>query len=201
MENELLYRISFIIMMILIIGIRLFGHQQAGTLSDKRERYSEGLITKIMRPLPILVLIGAVAYVVNPELMAWSSITLPDWLRVIGILLSGVSVLGMVWVHRALSKHFSGRLEIREDHTLVKDGPYRWVRHPMYTVVLLMFFAIFLMTANWFIGLGGLLMVLIVVIARTPREEAMLLHTFGDEYQMYMQQTPRYLPRLRISAD
>lgn len=197
MENELLYRMSFIIMIILVIGIRLFGHQQAGTLSDKRESYSEGLITKIMRPLPILVLIGAVAYVINPQLMAWSSIALPDWLRVIGIGLSGISILGMAWVHRALSKHFSGRLEIREDHRLVKDGPYRWVRHPMYTVVLLMFFAIFLLTTNWFIGLGGLLMVLIVVIARTPREEAMLLQIFGDEYQTYMQQTPRYLPRLR----
>lgn len=197
MENELLYRISFVIMIILVVAIRLIGHQQAGTLSEKRESYSEGLITKIMRPLPILVLIGAVAYVLDPGLMEWSAVALPDWLRIVGIVLSGVSVLGMAWVHSALNRHFSGRLEIREDHALVKAGPYRWVRHPMYTTVVIMFFAIFLMTANWFIGLGGLLMVLIVVIARTPREEAMLLKAFGDEYQTYMQQTPRYLPRLR----
>lgn len=194
MENELLYRMSFIIMIILVVGIRLLGHQQAGTLSDKRESYSEGLITRILRPLPILVLIGAVVYVFDPGLMAWSSIDLPGWLRIIGIVLSGASVLGMGWVHHALSKHFSGKLEIREDHKLVKDGPYRLVRHPMYTVVIMMFFAIFLMTANWFIGLGGLLMVLAVIIVRTPKEEAMLLEAFGEEYRTYMEQTPPYLP-------
>ena len=196
MENEILYRAAYLVTIILVLGVRLVGHLQAGTLREPRQSYDEGLVTRIMRPLPVLLFIGSALYILNPGWMAWSSIPLPDWLRVAGIGLEILVILSMAWIHRALNKQFSLRLEIRQDHRLVTGGPYHWVRHPMYTVVLTMFFAIFLVTANWFIGLGGLLMVLAVVVTRTPREEAMLLEIFGDEYRAYMQTTPRYLPRL-----
>lgn len=66
----------------------------------------------------------------------------------------------------------------------------------MYTAGTLLFIAVFLLTANWFIGLGGLAMVLAVVLTRTSKEEAMLVETFGDPYREYMQRTPRYIPRV-----
>ncbi|MBZ0298078.1 MAG: isoprenylcysteine carboxylmethyltransferase family protein [Anaerolineae bacterium] len=195
-ENEVLYRLSYLLLIILVVVIRLNGHRQAGTLQEPRQQYEEGIVTRLMRPLPILLFFGSIAYIIDPRLVAWSTIALPDWLRITGIGLGIVVILAMAWVHSALNKQFSGKLEIRNDHQLVKVGPYRWVRHPMYTVVLALFLAVFLITANWFIGLGGLLMVLVVVITRTPREEAMLLEIFGDEYRTYMEETPRYLPRL-----
>jgi protein-S-isoprenylcysteine O-methyltransferase Ste14 len=54
-----------------------------------------------------------------------------------------------------------------------------------------------LLSANWFVGGGGLAFVLLLMAVRTPREERMLIRRFGDDYRSYMGRTGRYLPRLR----
>src|SRR5207244_2384452 len=112
---------------------------------------------------------------------------------------TGLVVLGLlllVWVHRALACNFSTTLRIRPDHTLVTSGPYHWVRHPMYTVFCLVFVGICLQTANGLLGGLGLSAIGIIMIVRTPLEEAQLVEKFGEEYRHYMQRTGRYLPRL-----
>jgi protein-S-isoprenylcysteine O-methyltransferase Ste14 len=193
---DTVFRLIFAVLVFLILGIRGIGHLKAGTLRDPRRSYDEGWVTRASRPFPILIFIGSLVYIFAPQYMAWSTLDLPVWLRALSIPLGLVVILGMAWVHQSLSKYFSGKLEIRDDHQLVKTGPYRWVRHPMYTAVIALFIAVFLLTANWFIGLGGLFMVAAVIIARTPREEAMLIETFGEAYREYMRETPRYLPRI-----
>jgi protein-S-isoprenylcysteine O-methyltransferase Ste14 len=77
---------------------------------------------------------------------------------------------------------------------LVTSGPYRWVRHPFYTVTFGGIIALSLLTANWFLGLMTLLM-LSVIIKRTDTEEAKLIERFGEAYRQYMQRTGRFLPR------
>jgi protein-S-isoprenylcysteine O-methyltransferase Ste14 len=196
MDAENFFRLIFAFLVIAVLGTRLYGHLKAGTFRGQRRSYDEGLLTRIMRPLPILIGIGTVLYIAAPHLMAWSSVNLPLWLRFASLPLGLLVIAGMAWVHSSLSKNFSGKLEIRSDHTLVTKGPYRWVRHPMYTAVIALFLVVFLLTANWFIGIGGLLIVGAVIVARTPKEEAMLIETFGDSYREYMKRTPRYLPRV-----
>src|SRR5512145_3145252 len=196
MDTETLFRLIFAFLVIVILGTRLYGHLKADTFKGERRSYNEGIVTYIMRPLSLLIGIGSILYIAAPQLMAWSAINLPLWLRWLALPLGALVIAGMVWVQTTLSKNFSGQLGIREDQTLVTSGPYRWVRHPMYTAVTALFVAVFLLTGNWFIGLGGLLTVLPVIITRTPKEEAMLVETFGDAYRKYMEQTPRYLPRL-----
>lgn len=198
MDTDTALRLIFALLVMIVLGIRLYGHLKAGTFSTQSQNhnYDEGMLTRIARPLPILVGIGAILYIAAPPLMAWSTVDLPLWLRLMSLPLGLLVIAGMSWVHSSLSKQFSRGLEIREDHILVTTGPYRWVRHPMYTIVTLLFVAIFLLTANWFIGLGGMAMSLAVILSRTPREEDMLIETFGDAYSEYMQRTPRYIPRL-----
>jgi protein-S-isoprenylcysteine O-methyltransferase Ste14 len=83
----------------------------------------------------------------------------------------------------------------RREHTLVTDGPYRWVRHPFYDAVGLSVLANSLVAANWFLFLtGGLLFLLLIV--RTRTEEERLLARFGDSYRAYMKRTGRFLPRV-----
>jgi protein-S-isoprenylcysteine O-methyltransferase Ste14 len=62
---------------------------------------------------------------------------------------------------------------------------------PMASIVL------FLMSANWFIGAGALIVIGTVSIVRTPIEEAQLIERFGEQYRAYMRRTGRFLPRLR----
>jgi protein-S-isoprenylcysteine O-methyltransferase Ste14 len=69
------------------------------------------------------------------------------------------------------------------------------MRHPMYTSFFAVLAADFLITANWLIGLLGLVYSL-VIIERVGLEERLLLESFGDEYRRYMRRVGRFFPRL-----
>jgi hypothetical protein len=92
-------------------------------------------------------------------------------------------------VHLFLGKMFSHTLVIRDDHSLISNGPYRFIRHPMYTAFIIFHVSIFLIIGNWFYGIvwiGGLFFVLAL---RIRKEEEMLLEVFNEEYESYMQRT------------
>ena len=100
------------------------------------------------------------------------------------------------WLFSSVGSGITPTSATREKHTLITSGPYRWVRHPLYTVGSSFFVSLGMMANNWFIaGLGVLAFVLMAV--RTPAEEANLIAKFGDEYRVYMEHTGRYLPKFR----
>jgi len=103
------------------------------------------------------------------------------------------------WLFSSLGKNVTSTVAIRKDHALVTHGPYRWVRHPLYSVGFVAFTGFSLLAANWFI-LATLLLAFGVLMQRTPIEERRLIERFGDDYLEYMQRTGRYLPRLKGSA-
>lgn len=136
-------------------------------------------------------------YILFPELLAWATISLPLALRIIGALLGVMALLWFLWIHRYLGSNLSVRLRIKDSQTLITDGPYRWMRHPMYTAFYLLHLATFLLTANWFIGVSWTVGLTIIIALRVRREEAMMISRFGEQYRLYMQQTGRFLPAIR----
>lgn len=128
--------------------------------------------------------------------MSWAELPIPVWLRLVGAGLAILTVLLFVWVHHALGKNWSLAVVIKEDHVLVTGGPYRWVRHPMYTTFFVWGLGFSLLSANWTVGIA-FLGLCIVAAARTGKEEAALTEAFGDQYHAYMQRTGRFLPPLR----
>ena len=80
--------------------------------------------------------------------------------------------------------------------TLITSGPYRFVRHPIYTAFVLILGSTFLISANWFIGFAWLGMTVLEVASRIGFEESLMLEYFGDQYREYMKKTGRLLPRL-----
>jgi protein-S-isoprenylcysteine O-methyltransferase Ste14 len=101
-------------------------------------------------------------------------------------------------MNHQLGPNFSSTLILRDGHQLIQDGPYRLVRHPMYTSFMVMLTGLLLLSANWIVGGAAIGFVLLLMALRTPREERMLLSHFGDEYRRYMERTGRYLPRIRV---
>ncbi len=81
-------------------------------------------------------------------------------------------------------------------HTLVAEGVYRTIRHPMYASQMLLGVAQILLLQNWIAGPAGLLLFLPLYWVRVPREEQMMLDQFGADYRAYMARTGRILPRL-----
>jgi protein-S-isoprenylcysteine O-methyltransferase Ste14 len=109
----------------------------------------------------------------------------------LGILCDGL----ILWVFRSLGNSITPTVQTRAEHRLVTSGPYRYVRHPLYTVGTLFFLALALMADSWFIALMALL-ALIPLTLRIPNEEAHLIAKFGEEYRTYMRTTGMLLPRL-----
>ncbi len=76
---------------------------------------------------------------------------------------------------------------------MTKSGPYRWIRNPMYTGVLLFYFPIVLQNFNWLNGFV-LIVLLITLLYKIESEERFLEDRFSEEYLQYKKETKRLLP-------
>jgi len=114
----------------------------------------------------------------------------------------GTALLALaVWLfwrsHTDLGRNWSPSLQIREGHTLVTNGVYRSIRHPMYASIWLWGVAQALVLQNWIAGWASLVLFLPMYVLRVPREEQMMLEQFGEAYRVHINQTGRVIPRLR----
>ena len=100
----------------------------------------------------------------------------------------------MYWTLSSLGKNLTDTVVTRTEATLVKHGPYRWVRHPFYVTTALLMASVTVLAANWLIGAGSVLVLGFLAI-RTPKEERMLIDKFGQQYRDYMAKTGRFVPR------
>lgn len=122
---------------------------------------------------------------------------LAGWTPAIGVSLT-VPGLYLFWrSHTDLGRNWSVTTELREDHTLVTDGIYRTIRHPMYTAIWLFFLAYPFIIHNWIAGWAVIVAFAAMCMLRIPYEESMMVDRFGDEYRSYMAKTGRLVPRLR----
>jgi protein-S-isoprenylcysteine O-methyltransferase Ste14 len=128
--------------------------------------------------------------------MAWGAVSLPLWLRWIGITMGVCAGVLLVWTFHNLGRNLTDTVVTRQKHTLVTSGPYRYIRHPFYMSFALGMIGAALAAANWFMLLAGLVPLAFLMI-RTRIEEEKLIARFGDQYRDYMQRVGRFLPRLR----
>lgn len=127
--------------------------------------------------------------------MAWSSVTIPVWIRWTGVLVLVLACMMLVWTFLSLGRNLTDTVVTRQQHTLVLHGPYRWIRHPLYDSAALLTVAIAAVTANWFFLVTGVVIVGLL-ITRTSIEEANLVARFGDSYRAYMKRTGRFVPKI-----
>ena len=92
-----------------------------------------------------------------------------------------------------LGRNWSGIVTVKQDHELVRSGPYRWVRHPIYTGLLIAFVGTAISRGEW----RGVLAVLIVFAAlwrKLQLEERWMIETFGDAYLRYRAEVRALIP-------
>ena len=99
--------------------------------------------------------------------------------------------------HAELGRNFSPTLQLVENHSLVTDGVFSRIRHPMYSAHLLWAIAQILLLQNWIAGPAFLVVQIPLYLRRIPAEERMMLGQFGEEYREYMGRTGRLFPRFR----
>lgn len=149
----------------------------------------------LMPLIAIPMLLSILLHALRPSALSFSSLDVPGWLRLSGIPIGIVALLLFEWLFRHLGHNVTATSMPRSEATLVTTGPYRWVRHPMYTVVLLFTIACSLLTASWFIAACGIAAFILLAL-RSVTEERRLVEKFGDAYRDLQRRTGRFLPRL-----
>jgi protein-S-isoprenylcysteine O-methyltransferase Ste14 len=136
------------------------------------------------------------ALFVFSDILRFADYPIHFWQPWLGLLVFVFALWMFRKTHAQLGRNWSVTLEVRVDHSLITDGVYAHVRHPMYTAFWLWALAQAILLPNWIAGFAGILGFGTLYLFRVGREEEMLLETFGDEYRDYMRRTGRIIPRL-----
>ena len=110
-----------------------------------------------------------------------------------GLAVQAAFILLAVWARRHLGSNWSGEVRIATGHQLVRTGPYRWVRHPIYTAVLGMYCGTLLVSGEIHAPIA-LTIVLLAYSRKISMEEKALRGAFGAEHEIYRQETWAWIP-------
>lgn len=149
----------------------------------------------ILLALVGLSMLTPLVYIFSP-LFDFADYSLPRWTGWLGAALFAAAIWLLWRSHADLGRSWTPTLGVRDDHRLVTDGVFRYIRHPMYAAHLLWGIATPLMLHNWIAGFTFLLLTAIQYFSRVGAEEQMMLAQFGEKYERYMQRTGRILPRI-----
>src|SRR5437773_1511896 len=175
----------------------LFGlYWLVSALNRKKTKRRETWAQRFIYTLP---LVAAAELLVRPEARyGWlGSRFVPANLAVewAGVLLTAAGVAVAFWARWHLGANWSGVVTLKENHELIRTGPYRNIRHPIYTGILLALLG----TA---IAVGEVRAIIAVAIAYTSfytkarREESFLSQEFGPKFAEHQRHTGMFLPRL-----
>jgi protein-S-isoprenylcysteine O-methyltransferase len=160
----------------------------------KQDKSTLGMIWVV-----IAVSIAAGIFVARSRSLAAGAIGLfdfpdSDWIRVLAVGLFAVGLAVRWWAIVTLGRFFTVDVVVEKDHELVESGPFRWVRHPSYTGVLLAFLGWAMTLWNWVAMAIVLVPILAAFVRRMNVEEDALSGALGDRYRAYMARTKRLVP-------
>src|SRR5215469_5898553 len=117
---------------------------------------------------------------------------LGEW---IGVFLTAAGIGIAVWARWHLGTNWSGTVTLKEGHELIRTGPYRFIRHPIYTGILLA------LLGTIAAGVGEVRALLAIAVAwlsfyiKARREESFLTQEFGPGFEEHKRHTGMFLPR------
>jgi len=110
-----------------------------------------------------------------------------------GVLVEAMGLFLAIWARRRLGRNWSGEISIKVEHELIRSGPYRWMRHPIYTGLLTMYVGCALVTGLW-LAVVGLAVMAFAYRRKIRLEEANLQVVFGAEYEAYRRESWALVP-------
>ena len=143
------------------------------------------------------LLVNAALLLLLLNLPGWRQRFLPNasFVEWTGLSIQTASAMVGVWARRHLGSQWSGKITIKVDQQLIQSGPYRTVRHPIYTAMLGMFFGAALVSGQLHAHLG-LVMATLAYWRKMRLEEGALKEAFGPAYETYRSNTWALVPGL-----
>lgn len=197
-----LERLAFALILFATFFVSIYYRARARKNSETIPRAAEGktfLFVRIASGLLLMILFLATA--AAPRWLAWSMFAVAASIRYAGMVLGVMVIVLIRQVFLAIGSNISETFLTKTDHVLVAQGPYRYLRHPLYALALIQLAALGLISGSWLIGLLTVLAAILMRLVIIPREEAMLVEKFGDAYRDYQTATGALLPRLRGAAE
>jgi protein-S-isoprenylcysteine O-methyltransferase Ste14 len=161
----------------------------------RREPWASRLLT-VALTIPVALLTAAPG-----QWLPWLSARfLPDTMIVdwAGLLMVTAGLALAVWARTHLGRNWSGTVTVKEDHELVRSGPYAIVRHPIYTGLLLAMLGTAIILGEWR-GLSALCFLSAAFLLKLRREERFMAESFPETYPGYRARVPALVPLLRAN--
>ena len=194
MFNETMYKFLLAIIILITLLIRWYYRFK---FYHKTQKVASSFKTReivIAGSIGLSFFIPIVLYYTDK--LRFFNLNFPISVRILGGFFLLLNTLFLGWIHYTLGKNWSPILEIHKEQTLIISGPYKYVRHPMYTSLLFYTLGLPLLSSNWLMGLLPFISFIGVYSIRIPSEEQMMMSVFGKQYQFYMEKTKRIIPFL-----
>ncbi len=158
----------------------------------KHQEFTKSMLIKYIIVVPLLILY------LSP-IIDFALIKINPLIRILAglpIIFIGFSLF--VWAHSHLGKNWSTIVDgkLPSSKKLIKTGPYKYIRHPIYSSAFIIIIGFGIFTSNWIIFLFPFILFLILFVSRMPKEEKSLIKHFGEEYSNYMKVTGRIFPKI-----
>ena len=192
--SETICETIFLICFLIALAIRIYYARlvKSSSVNDDRKTFGE-IVLLILTILGMFVL--PLVGIFTPWLK-FAAYELPSWTGWLGTIFFGIAIWLFWRAHIDLGLNWSASLEIRENHSLIENGVYKYIRHPMYAAFWLWGIAQILLLHNWIYGLSYIISFIPMYYLRVRQEENMMIDTFGEQYQNYMVRTGRVIPKL-----
>jgi len=112
-----------------------------------------------------------------------------------GMAMTAVGLAFAIWARLHLGGNWSGTITLKQDHTLVRTGPYRLVRHPIYSGLLLALLGSAIAIGEWR-GLLAVALAGLALLRKSSLEEHWLRENFGNDYERYASEVPALIPSI-----
>lgn len=188
--------IMYIIYTLTVLIVKLFSKRSETILLPEKIRKSFKIDSIILFTLMILEFIILFIIVFKVPFIFQFSIPLPYELRTFGVFTGYLGTIFISLTLLKLKKVYSATLSIRNDHELVQDGIYKYIRHPIYTGFILLHIGVTLSLSNIIVAIVWILGLFIFLLHRVPKEEELLEYYFQDTYRDYKTRTGMFFPKI-----
>lgn len=162
----------------------------------KRNKYRKKDIVAVFYGLTLLI--GFVLIYLPSQAMGVLFVRIIPFERIIlikGVVLTAIGIAFAIWARHTLGKNWSASVVIKEKHELIVSGPYKIVRHPIYSGILLGFLGTALVLGE-IRGFIAFVLVFIGFWAKIKAEEKVMIKQFPKEYPKYMKKVKALIPYL-----
>jgi protein-S-isoprenylcysteine O-methyltransferase Ste14 len=160
--------------------------------SVKATKLKESRLLRMQHVIPLVIGFWLIFHHRHAGIF-WGQLYESRPVQLAGIAMVAGGLLFAIWARVHLGRNWSRIVTLKQGHELIRSGPYRFVRHPIYTGYLtaVLGTAIVAETGD---ALVGFAIILVALLFKMGREETFMTREFGDEYQEYKQRAARLVP-------